>query len=175
MIEIEIKSPIENLDSFQQKLIALGAVKQEQRIESDIYFNHPSRDFGKTDEALRIRSCGNSAFLTYKGPRIGTRSKSRVEIEVTIHEALAMKELLCTLGFKEVLSVEKERTIYKINEITICLDEVKNLGNFVEFEKIGEDREAIENELFELAQILGLSQFERRSYLELLLQKSTIE
>ncbi|MCX7677687.1 MAG: class IV adenylate cyclase [Spirochaetes bacterium] len=171
MLEIEIKSPIENLEELHQKLIAIGAVERERRTERDTYYAHPCRDFSKTDEALRIRTCANFASLTYKGPKIGTKSKSRFEIEIAIDNPSSMHILLQKLGFSEVLCIEKERTIYTAKSITICIDRVANLGNFVEFEKVGEKREAIENELFAFAESLGISQFERKSYLELLLQK----
>jgi predicted adenylyl cyclase CyaB len=49
----------------------------------------------------------------------------------------------------------------------VCLDTVHELGTFVELEKLGDDKERIERELFDCASKLGLSRFETRSYLEL--------
>lgn len=171
MLEIEIKARIDNSEEFIRKIAALGARARETTRESDQYFNHPSRDFAKTDEALRVRTAGGHAAITYKGPKIGTRSKSRFEAEVNISDPAAMRVILQKLGFVEVLSVKKERTVFDLRGITLCVDRVENLGSFVELEKIGEDREAIEDELFDVARELGLSEFERRSYLEMLIEK----
>ena len=49
------------------------------------------------------------------------------------------------------------------------MDDVRNLGHFVELEKQGDSKDEIEAELFRLADTLGLERFERRSYLEMLL------
>jgi predicted adenylyl cyclase CyaB len=59
-----------------------------------------------------------------------------------------------------------------LDDIKICLDSVQNLGSFVELEKMGTGREAVEQDLFDLAERLGLRHFERRSYLELVLTKA---
>ncbi len=171
MLEIEIKARIGNPEEFIRKITASGALARETSHESDQYYNHPSRDFAKSDEALRVRTAGTNTALTYKGPKIGTRSKSRFEAEVKISDPSAMEVILQKLGFTEVLRVNKERSVFDLRGITICVDRVENLGSFVELEKIGEDREAIENELFNLAREFGLSEFERRSYLEMLLEK----
>ncbi len=173
MFEIEIKAKLNNLDEFKKLIVSHGAVAHKTVRESDRYFNHPSRDFAQSDEALRVRIEGSRAALTYKGPKIGTRSKTRFEAEVEISDASVMHTILEKLGFTEVLCVEKERTVYDFGSIIICADRVDNLGEFAELEKIGEDRETIENELFALAQKLGLTEFERRSYLEMLLEKTT--
>lgn len=171
MLEIEIKARIENPEKFLEKIATCGARLRESAQESDQYFNHPFRDFAKSDEALRVRTTRTHAALTYKGPKIGTRSKSRFEAEVNISDPEAMKVILQKLGFTEVHCVIKNRDVYELKNITICVDRVENLGSFVELEKIGEDREKLENELFGLARELGLSEFERRSYLEMLLEK----
>jgi len=49
----------------------------------------------------------------------------------------------------------------------ISIDYVDGLGTFVEIEKIGQLKDDIEKELFDIAAKLGLTKFERRSYLEL--------
>jgi adenylate cyclase class 2 len=171
MLEIEIKSKIENAEEFKKILASLGAVEQEKIHESDQYFNHPCRDFAQSDEALRVRLTKDRALITYKGPKIDSRSKSRFEAETGISDPALMQAILHNLGFREVLRVEKERAVYALRGIIICVDLVEHLGAYVELEKIGDDRETIENELFALASELGLSDFERRSYLEMLLEK----
>ena len=47
---------------------------------ADHYFNGHDRDFHQTDEAFRIRRMGEKNFLTYKGPKRDTDTKTRIEI-----------------------------------------------------------------------------------------------
>lgn len=168
-LEIEIKAYCRDIPAVKQKLETMGAFFIKTERESDRYFNHPSKDFGETDEALRLRSVGKATILTYKGPKISDKSKARVEKEVVVHGDEKTGEIFVHLGFRESGTVVKMRDYYKIKDITICLDVVEGLGSFVELEKKGEDIDVIEKELFNLAGNLGLEKFERRSYLELIL------
>ncbi len=138
--------------------------------EKDPYFNHPGRDFGETDEALRIRTVNSDSVLTYKGPKISQNSKARIEKEVGVSNESVSYDILTLLGFTESGVVIKKSENYQLNGITICLDKVEKLGDFVELEQIGTDIELIEKELFNLATQPGLYQFERKSYLELTLE-----
>jgi adenylate cyclase, class 2 len=167
ILEIEIKSYCDDHGPVISKLAALGAHHAWTGKELDIYFNHPGRDFRKTDEALRLRQARGRVILTYKGPKIGTAAKTRREEEVAVEDFNKTVTILELLGFVEFGSVIKERAIYKLGETEICLDTVEGAGRFVEIEMKGSDRERIEGELFRLAGELGLDRFERRSYLEL--------
>ncbi len=169
MLEIEIKSHCDDLASVRGKVLSMGGSLRESRREADLYFNHPSRDFRVTDEAFRIRSVNGKTVITYKGPRLGTRSKTRFEEEVGVESYESIKTIFLKLGFIEVMEVRKERELFMVGDVEVCLDRVEGIGDFVELEKRGEDREAVEGELFALAEKLGLSRFETRSYLEMVL------
>lgn len=166
-LEIEIKAWCDGHDSVRSRLEASGALFSETRNEVDIYFNHPARDFAQTDEALRLRSVNGKCRLTYKGPKLSTRSKARVEHETDAGDLESVKNIMLCLGFTVSGTVEKKRNLYILNSIEICLDDVADLGTFVELEKKGQLGQGIEDELFKLAADLGLSRFERKSYLEL--------
>ena len=168
-LEIEIKAWCSDFDVIVSLLEKMGARGGETRLEDDIYYNHPARDFRSTDEALRIRRVNDRYVLTYKGPKLSEKAKTRVEHEVTVDDLESMEKILVSLGFVESGAVHKERTIYHLGDVEVCLDRVRDLGFFVEIEKMGTEKEAIENELFRLAEELHLVHFERRSYLELVL------
>ncbi|HUG89298.1 MAG TPA: CYTH domain-containing protein, partial [Planctomycetaceae bacterium] len=53
--EVELKFPLSDSERVQAELGRLGARPNESVEQIDRYFNHPARDFGETDEALRIR------------------------------------------------------------------------------------------------------------------------
>jgi len=171
LFEIEIKIWCPDFEPVVRLLEEMGAQRGDIKDEKDVYYNHPSRNFAETDEALRVRESGGKAVLTYKGPKISPIAKTRIEHEAAFNDASSLKKILEDLGFKESGKVFKTRKTYHFNGIEIDLDEVAACGLFVELEKIGSDTDSIEAELFELAANLGLEHFERRSYLELLLGK----
>src|SRR3954470_1795817 len=86
--------------------------------QSDQYFAHPCRDFAGSDEALRIRVAGDKAFVTYKGPKLDTTTKTRREIELPLdtadHDGSRFRSLLEALGFKAVAVVRKRRRTFPI-------------------------------------------------------------
>lgn len=124
-----------------KRLRALGFAFDYACEEADCYYQAPDRDFRKTDEALRIRTCGGSgesrALVTYKGPKQDSESHTRREIEIEIPDAEAATELFKSLGYKPVLTVSKHREVYTLtDEISVCLDDVAGLGFAVEIEKL---------------------------------------
>lgn len=168
-LEIEIKAYCQNISDIKIKLAELDAVFIKTETESDQYFNHPAKDFAETDEALRIRNAADTTILTYKGPKVSKVTKARIEKEVVVQDDKETGEILNLLGFHQSGMVMKNRDYYELGDIIICLDDVENLGAFVELEKKGNNLEVIEKELFSLAEKLGLEKFERKSYLEMLL------
>jgi adenylate cyclase class 2 len=172
MLEIELKSYCLDIEIVKEKIIKSGGILESSGKERDIYYKHPCRDFKQTDEAFRMRHSSMGTFITYKGPKIGDKAKTRFEIETPVSSADDMDIILFRLGFEKAGEVIKEREIYKLSEINVCLDRVKELGDFVELEIIGEDKDKAEKIIFEMADKLGLDKFERRSYLELLLMQN---
>lgn len=167
LLEIEIKCYCDFPDDIEGRIISAGGRYVETRSETDIYFNHPSRDFGKTDEALRIRRVNNNTKITYKGPKLSQTTKARVEHETGVEDFNSLKNIIRSLGFTESGVIEKERIVFYLDGAEVTIDNVKDLGVFVEIEKIGALKDEVEKELFDIASKLGLSKFERRSYLEL--------
>jgi adenylate cyclase class 2 len=182
MLEVEMKFAIECWASLEPRIRALGGVLHETRQEVDGYFNAPDRDYAQTDEALRLRQIGSRNVLTYKGPKLDGATKTRKEIEVPLADgenvARTMRDLLQAIGYSFVRIVRKQRAIYQMESqglpLEICLDEVEGLGSFLELEIVAppERADAARTVLHNVAQALGLSHSERRSYLELLLSKS---
>lgn len=177
-IEIEAKAYVKNLKELEEKILSIGAKLVWEGEQIDTYYNHPSKVFAKTDEALRVREEEGKTILTYKGPKIDMLSKTREEIKVQVEDVSSTKELLKKLGFKEVGVVRKHRAKYFLGEFKVCLDKVDNLGEFAEIEasSLSEDSDAkvatLRDRILKTFDVLGLNETERRSYLELLLAKT---
>jgi adenylate cyclase, class 2 len=171
MLEIEIKAKCDSHENFEKRIRGLGAVETGELHEVDYYFNHPSRDFKETGEAFRIRIQNGNPYITYKGAKLDDIVKTRFEAETSIGNYDLFKAIIVNLGFREVAAVEKRRVQFEYEDITICLDSVKNAGNFVELEMIGDDRTMMRAKLVAFAQQLGIHEFESRSYLAMILNE----
>lgn len=169
MLEIEVKSKIDDISSMKEKIAVLGGHYTETRHETDHYFNHPSRDFRETGEAFRIRVDDDGAMVTYKGPKLGGMTKTRMERETGVDDSETMRQILDSLGFRPAGIVEKTRCYYEYGDATLTLDSVKGLGDYIEIEMIGEDRTLLEPRVLEIASSLGITVFEKRSYLSMVL------
>jgi adenylate cyclase class 2 len=177
MIEVELKFRLVAPEELLAQLLARGAVPLGETIERDTYFSHPVRDFAKTNEALRIRWDGREATMTYKGPLMDAVSKTREEYQLEFASEDSLEEaakILERLNFKQFGSVEKRRTSFHLSfqnhTVTVSIDDVLGLGVFIELETLADEDswEQARNALQALAASLGLTDPQRRSYLELL-------
>ncbi|MGD1060513.1 MAG: class IV adenylate cyclase [Methanomassiliicoccales archaeon] len=171
MLEIEVKARVEDTARLEAELLRRGARDFGVTLQKDVYYAHPTRDFAKTDEALRIRVSNDLQMITYKGPKLDATTKTREEIEVSVASAEAVAEILQRLGFRPVTTVRKKRRTFGLKGIEVCLDSVEGLGDFVEFELDDEDLTEGKARIAELMRELGVDGSERSSYLELLLEK----
>ena len=171
VMEVESKYRSPGNDKVEKSLVRLGAKKVSEETMEDAYFSHPARDFGKTDEALRLRKIADGAELSYKGPRIKMEhAKAREEISLRIDNALTVQRILERLGFKEFCVIKKNRKSYQLDKLRVDIDDVDGLGEFVELELLTESPEVSE-QLFELAvKELSLDKLEPKTYLELKLE-----
>ena len=185
--EVEVKVPITNSEEMEQKLLDSGAKQLNSEIQVDTYFDHPCRSFRETDEAVRVRvrkPMENAELdqsralneLTYKGPKIDQKTKTRLEHTVDINDTNPITAILENLGFKSVATVTKKRTFYDFREITISIDDVENVGLFLELESIAhknDEIEAAKRTIFEILDGLGIDPdlSVRESYLEIYFER----
>ena len=185
MLEIELKFAVEDFAPLREKLRAWGSEPAEPHVESDFYHNAPDRDFRQTGEAFRLRRIGIMNRLTYKGPKQAGPTKTRREIEVPLAEgpeaAADCLVLLEQLGYQPTALVRKVRREcpYRRDgfDMTICLDELDEIGRFVEVEILAEPdkRDQAQTTLLAVAAELGLTHSEQRSYLGMVLEHQGLD
>lgn len=179
-LEIEQKFRVASHAPLEAILADRGVALSAPITQVDCYYAHPQRDFAATDEAFRIRAVGAENYLTYKGPKLDATTKSRVEHEVRLADGpdalAAIGEILRNLSFTPTSIVRKQRRTGILEReglsIEIALDDVRKVGPFVELEIAVSDEaqaDAAKAALANLAAELGLTDSERRSYLELVL------
>ncbi len=196
MIEVEIKVRILDPKIIKNKFEENKGVYKLSLLHEDTYFNMPKglRDFKKTDEALRLRKSIEfnkkeltneqriNHYITYKGKKLDSSTKTREEIEIKIEDINMMKNLLRELGFQEILTVKKERDSYEFEfksfRIEALIDYLPILDqHFIEVEYLLNSSEKLEESkevLFEFLSLFGIKKEEsiRKSYLELIVDKS---
>ena len=184
MLEAELKASLGELTAEQiaERAREMGFLPEKELRETDVYFNGTERDFRRTDEALRLRSVSHSpdgpreSLVTYKGPKLDRVSNARTEYEVAVSDGETAKKLLEALGYRALAVVDKVRRTYRLDQVTLCLDEVAGLGGFLELELLAPGEEQREDAVERLLALLGelgvpREQLLRRSYLELLWEK----
>ena len=175
MIEIELKVRVPDLDPVRSCLSRLKAEPLENVRERDVYYNAPHRDFGVTDEALRVRYVGTKAKITYKGPKMREFGlKAREEFNTSVEDGAEFEQMLDRLGFTKTMTVTKDREYFRFHGSIISLDNVEGLGTFAEIEYEGSDQDSAEKEIAEIAKKIGVEGPPLlESYLELLLFKQS--
>ena len=179
--EVEVKYRLVDHDRLTERLAQRGAGRAPNLDQEDVYLSHPSRDFAVTNEALRIRRVGDENRVTYKGPRRSGPTKTREEIEICLSsgaEAFAqLLRLFTNLGFGPVATIRKSRTPFHLTQsglaIEVALDRAVGLGDFAEIETLAateSELPAAQAAVLALADELGLTEVEPRSYLRMSLE-----
>jgi adenylate cyclase class 2 len=176
MYEVEVKVPADHA-AVRARLADVGAESLGTVVQRDTYYDAPHRQFAETDEALRLRRVeredgDGETRVTYKGPLVDSASKSRREHETAVDDGETMDAVLRALGFDPVAVVEKERTRFRVDEYTVTLDDVTDVGEYVEVEIESSDVDSAREGVFELVRRLDLDPDDqiRTSYLGLLLE-----
>lgn len=142
--EIEIQVNIENskplLDFLEKEAEFISESHQ-----IDEYFSPAHRNFigaRPVKEWLRLRNSGSKCSINYKNWYFDESGRSNHcdEYETKIENLEQVRKILNTLDFKPLVKVDKLRKIWKYKNYEIAVDSVKNLGDFVEIEYIGEDK-----------------------------------
>lgn len=133
--EVEIKLPLPSAAAGRRMLRQQGFhVVRRRAFEANTVFDTPSHKFRKRGELLRLREVAGRAVLTYKGPAVAGKHKTRPELELEISDAEAFSLILKHLGLRPVFRYEKYRTEYSTDEAGIATLDETPIGVFLELE-----------------------------------------
>jgi len=149
-IEVEIKVKIDNFKEIKEKVSKIGSlVKSIKQI--DDYYVPSHRDFfaniPEPIEHLRIRTNPDKVVFEYTRTinlRAGGDYDYAEEYETEIFNVEEFKKTLEFLDFKKVVTIEKDREYWICENIEVALDEVKDLGYFIEAEAKGDFKDSFE-------------------------------
>ena len=117
-----------------------------------------------------------TAQLNFKGPKLDDASMTRKEMETMVGNGETAKAILKQIGFMPVTSVEKVRQYFHRGRLTVCVDQVTGLGDFLELEILTESEEGRSAALAEIEEVLrqvgySMADTTRSSYLSQLCSK----
>ena len=126
---IEIKAKVRNLSRLKELVEGLSDVSGEWIRQEDTFF-HTSRGRLK----LRVFSPTRGELIYYERADSSGPKPSKYSISKTDHPD-ALKDILASaLGIQGV--IRKKRLLYMVGQTRIHLDEVEDLGHFVELEVV---------------------------------------
>ena len=130
---LEFKANCDSLDVLRERLGDLQAEHRRTMKQLDTYFNVPQ---GRLK--LREINTHEAELIYYERSDLAESRYSNYQV-CDISEPMAFKQIATmALGVKGV--VEKQRELWLFGETRIHLDEVRNLGQFVELETVIRDQ-----------------------------------
>lgn len=137
--ELKVRLEPEQFEKTRATLQAEGAlVKAPRQFEVNLLLDSEDGRLRREDKMLRLRSYGEKALLTYKGPLVGgSRLKERPETQIRVDSLEAAQTLLAAIGFRPVFRYDKhrEKLLWQVegSMLEVCLDETP-IGFFIEVE-----------------------------------------
>ncbi len=163
---IEIKARIESVDSMTRAVASAADHGPETIHQDDTFFQCPN---GRLK--LRAFADGPGELIFYQRPdQPGPKESSYVIVPVPVPDVL--RDAL-SRAYGIVGRIRKVRTLYRIGRTRVHLDEVDELGSFLELEVVLEDTESVhDGEVIasDLCQRFGIpkSDLVDRAYVDLL-------
>jgi len=167
--EIEIQVNIEDnkpLIEFLEK----NADFQSESHQIDQYFSPAHRNFLEPrpmHEWLRLRDSNGNYSINYKNWHFDDTGKSYHgdEYESKIEDLEQVENILEALNFKLCVTVDKLRKIWIYNDYEVAVDSVRGLGDFVEIEYKGKDKNAdpkkVTGEMINFLKGIGVGKIKR--------------
>lgn len=132
MPNIEIKARTNNLSRLQEIAKNLSTSHLGLDIQTDTYFQTTEGRF-----KLRESSLKGAYLVPYLRPDTAGPKKSEYAM-IPVVNGEQVKDLFTKI-LGVIKSIKKKRDIYLINNVRVHLDEVENLGTFMEFEAVYEN------------------------------------
>ena len=182
-VEVEIKAWLDNRSELKKKVEKIAKL-QEELSERDLYFTFADSQ-GYQRKRFRLRQVGKCSIVTVKIPGVsdlGVEANREFEFEVSDPEAF--KVFCQEFGMRTLIEKHKKVKRYSYNPdhkefvypVTIEINQVENLGDFIELETLVDKDEHIPMAsafLKSMLDRLGVprSKIEPRAYTELLYKK----
>ena len=174
-MEIELRAKVSNPQLLEEKLKGLSGIveKKSNERQVDTYLKQENDE----ERKVRIRKNyeKNSAILTFKGKSKNEHDIAWQDYDTPIEDPERLESVLVNNGYVYVCLIDKVRQSFGYGDFEINIDNIRDLGLFVEIEKQGEEDsvEVVKKEIIELLSTLGISESDiiTQGYVQLVLNK----
>lgn len=137
-VEVEIQVIIKDPEKIEVRLNEVGKFVKSRK-QTDKYFVLPQRDFfakDMPDEYLRVRYEDERNHLNYSYLHFGDDGWLRAtdEYETLVDKPEIVEEVFRKIGLIPKVIVKKTRKYFDCGDFEVTLDQIKNLGDFMEVE-----------------------------------------
>jgi len=156
------------LEEAQRKIKENGGKFRKKVNQTDLYFKTSDEE----KEILRVRKTDGKTILGYKEIEKSDNSVFN-ELEVEVIDSDKIIEILDNLGFEEKVKIQKDRCYYDLDGVTLELNDIKDLGSYLDFEVISDDESKAKEKIYGAMNKLDYSKndIEPKLYYELLEDK----
>ena len=170
-MELELKFSAK--EDYSKFLLDSGFEEQKQKHQVDTYFiSDELIENRRTWLRLREDKLNNNcSFDLHRLVCLDVVDETEVKIDTSDSEKI--KKIINLLGLKVKCVVEKRRRSFRKDDVEVTLDNIKNLGDFVEIEIIGKHTKNNIDKLYAIAETMNLHKEDKicNGYPELLLEK----
>ena len=165
MKEIEVEVAFDNSKEEVMKILSKFDFIGEKEICDTYYFDSLRKNLQPEDdlrlsETFRVRRNKDKCFLTYKKQHFNKKLWIYSdEYETKVEDYDIIKKIIEMLGLEVLIEVNNRRRVYKYKDFEIELEDVENLGIFIEVEKLintNDEEMVIKNEIRDFIRSLGL-------------------
>jgi adenylate cyclase class 2 len=167
MREIEIKAKVTSKDGLLATLQAKGIELGEPKKQHDVVYAEPNAvEDPSAHNWLRIRT-EDDKMVIFTLKRSINGQLDNIEHEVRVDNSDEMDSIIKHLGYEHFSDLTKIRRKTMVGDIEICLDEVPELGIYIEAEKLCAeevDGDKVVNELWQLLESLGVHRSDEETH-----------
>ncbi|AHC15065.1 class IV adenylate cyclase [Salinispira pacifica] len=132
--EIEMKAWVESPERTRELILRMGASLLRTYEKSDSYYAQTVPQAGNRD--VRLRMDGDSAVVTMKDKTLHEGLETNSEREFTVSHPENFTFLLENSGYRLKITKHKEGEAYRFGEYLLELSHVRDLGWFLEIERV---------------------------------------
>lgn len=158
--EIEVKYRVGNPDGIERLLAERGLILSDPVIQDDMAYAPQDWRYGMSKLGVsfaRLRTQRGTHVFTLKQPL--DNEMMCLEHETVIADREQMHHAILLMGFNPTVRIVKSRRTARLDDLSICLDEVEHAGTFLEVERVVSSafaNSAVQAELDALVRSLGL-------------------
>ena len=159
MREIEVKAKLEDKVRFLEAAKNLGIEFGDVLLQEDKTYETKLPNTDPEWNIFRLRKQENKIILTMKH-KASLRSRDNYEYETVVENEADTIKMLERLGYFFGIGINKQRRTAEYKGLELCLDEIEQLGCFVEVEKLTDgtaDVDKVQAELWSLLSQLGIA------------------